>query len=320
MKLINESLDYNISNLIELEEILNSKFKKIFPPSLKEIVIAPGNHEQYTLIAHKYDCNAKISKGENYAGYAITINLMKNNIFEQFIIIKDTAFFIAINSIIPECIFKKEEVPEVTTEFEELFTGCLFHEIGHSIDNYYRYKIYREEPSTKKFWDLSNPQENSIFFKNDATTLWSEFYAQLVSEQIKKQNHLFFINELNGLRKKHFNEINTNDDTIDALKDCYRVAYNLSLVTARIIANNKEITNKELVEQLILVIYDIDDSCIKYSQTLYELYLHIDHWILDNVKKFMANAYLELIQEFTENKIKIIKFDIDKNNLFTDKI
>ncbi|MGD1817656.1 MAG: hypothetical protein ACPKNR_11535 [Pleomorphochaeta sp.] len=319
MKLVNKSIEYEKLNSQKLEEVLNTNFKQLFPPSLKQIIITPRNHEQYISIVHEYDCNAKISKGENHSGYAIYINLMNGDDFEQYIIIKDLAFLIAINTIFAEFSFKKVELLGYTTEFEELFTGCFFHEVGHSIDYFYRHKLYGEIPNIKKDYDLSNIQENNEFFKNAAAKLWSEFYAQFVSEECLKQNHLFYINELNRLIANPIKEINTNKDIIESLNYCYRIAYNLSLVTARLISSNKKITNIQLIQQLKFFIHDIDQSSIKYSLTLYDLYLHIDHWIFDTVKKYMANAYIELIQEFTEKKIDIIKFEIDEKKIFTKR-
>jgi hypothetical protein len=306
-------------NSQKLEEVLNTNFKQLFPPTLKQIIITPRKHNQYISIVHEYDCNAKISKGENHSGYAIYVNFMNNDNFEQVIIIKDIVFLIAINTIFAEFSFKKVELLGYTTEFEELFTGCFFHEVGHSIDYFYRNKLYGEIPYIKKDYDLSDAKENNEFFKNAAAKLWSEFYAQFVSEECFKQSHLFYVTELNRLIENPIKEINSDKDIIEALNYCYRIAYNLSLVTARIISRNKKINNLQLIQELESIINNIDQSCIKYSLTLYDLYLHIDHWIFDNVKKYMANAYLELIQEFTEEKIEIIKFEIDEKKIFTKR-
>lgn len=319
MKLINKSVEYKMLNSQKLEEVLNTNFKQLFPPTLKQIIITPRKHNQYISIVHEYDCNAKISKGENHSGYAIYVNFMNNDNFEQVIIIKDIVFLIAINTIFAEFSFKKVELLGYTTEFEELFTGCFFHEVGHSIDYFYRNKLYGEIPYIKKDYDLSDAKENNEFFKNAAAKLWSEFYAQFVSEECFKQSHLFYVTELNRLIENPIKEINSDKDIIEALNYCYRIAYNLSLVTARIISRNKKINNLQLIQELESIINNIDQSCIKYSLTLYDLYLHIDHWIFDNVKKYMANAYLELIQEFTEEKIEIIKFEIDEKKIFTKR-
>ncbi|MGD1819697.1 MAG: hypothetical protein ACPKOI_07465 [Pleomorphochaeta sp.] len=319
MKLINKSVEYKMLNSQKLEEVLNTNFKQLFPPSLKQIIITPRKHNQYISIVHEYDCNAKISKGENHSGSAIYVNFMNNDNFEQVIIIKDIVFLIAINTIFAEFSFKKVELLGFTTEFEELFTGCFFHEVGHSIDYFYRNKLYGEIPYIKKDYDLSDAKENNEFFKNAAAKLWSEFYAQFVSEECFKQSHLFYVTELNRLIENPIKEINSDKDIIEALNYCYRIAYNLSLVTARIISRNKKINNLQLIQELESIINNIDQSSIKYSLTLYDLYLHIDHWIFDNVKKYMANAYLELIQEFTEEKIEIIKFEIDEKKIFTKR-
>lgn len=319
MKLINKSVEYKMLNSQKLEEVLNTNFKQLFPPTLKQIIITPRKHNQYISIVHEYDCNAKISKGENHSGYAIYVNFMNNDNFEQVIIIKDIVFLIAINTIFAEFSFKKVELLGYATEFEELFTGCFFHEVGHSIDYFYRNKLYGEIPYIKKDYDLSDAKENNEFFKNVAAKLWSEFYAQFVSEECLKQSHLFYVTELNRLIENPIKEINSDKDIIEALNYCYRIAYNLSLVTARIISRNKKINNIQLIQELESIINNIDQSSIKYSLTLYDLYLHIDHWIFDNVKKYMANAYLELIQEFTEEKIEIIKFEIDEKKIFTKR-
>lgn len=315
MKIINHSQRYNISHFTEFEKSVTKILDELAPQSLKEIIITPSDHTEYTNYVNQYSDGTKVTNNNDYQGEAITLSKLKNNSLEQFIVMKDFYFFSAINFLFDGSI---DKITEENQEIYLYFLGGLFHEIGHARDYDKRFTLYKNKPSLKSNHDLLIKEERELFFIHEASTLWSEFIAQYFSETIIEQNDNYSINELNSIINNYEKKSKLFQNDLDEIYYCFRLTYYISLVCARIISRNNTINDIKLKQELKSIVPEINCTCMNFAILLKELFNHPSKWNYNLVIKYLSNAFLDIIKEMSSNKISIPQFDINKSKLWIE--
>ena len=182
-----------------------------------------------------------------------------------------------------------------------LYSGIIFHEIGHANEYHNRYKYYNIKPSKINQCNLAIKKERKDYFIHESLALWSEFSAQSFSETYIKQSNRIYIDELIHLINISNSSLASPKTQIDKFNFCYKIGYQLSIITARIIAQNDEITETQLEKELKSTIPNINQSSIQLADALREMNLHLTNWNYNIVAKWITNHYLALIVQFTED-------------------
>ena len=276
LKIINES-SCNIEGLDSLASLIERYLGDILPPSLNAFVLTDSDIKNYKQTVNKYSNEEKtnITNDDEYIGAAIVLSSLKEGTFSQVIVMWSMLFFKAIHT------FFKIQItsPEIDIQPDPFSTTAFLHEIGHSIDYHTRFKNYGVMTDSSVQYNLCNFKERQGFIDEEAMALWSEFYAQYISEIVFPSLDDINLDEFFRLMNKNYD---CTYNIKQKIEYCFRIGYYFSLLVARFAAKNDE----------PIILPDIDNM------------------IFTNNKEFFsrwANHYVTLLDTLHEWKYPLIK-------------
>lgn len=235
-------------------------FEDIAPDSLDKIFITPNDSETYKQIIREYSPNASPTEDNFSIRVGMTIPKFIENRLSQIILIREEVFI--------KAIFSSNLKDNKNSLDKEFYMGIFFHEICHINDIYLRYKHYNKKQSNMKMDNLAIPKECNEYFMHKFLSHWGAFSSQSFSETWIVQSHYIYIKELINLIDVSKYNLESSKTLLDKLKFCYKIGYHISLVTARITAQNFKITETQLAKEL----HSIIPTFINHLSNLHSLY------------------------------------------------
>lgn len=264
----------------KIEKVLNAILDKVNVSSLTKIIITSADDAEYREAVRYYsveiDEETNVTVGD-YVGVAVTIRgINQNGELEQIIFMRESIYL-----YLKRYFFEKND-KETTCELEQQAYEILIHEIGHSIDEEYRYRKYEDIPVAKEYNLEFELEEYSIY---EMLQLWSEYFAQRFVYILCENPSLVSDGEI----KKNMEYIE-NDNFLEKNNQMYRCLYYFAHYMAYYHHNKQELPllNQENLIKVTDILKEIE---MKFKQ-LYDKYLE---WDYNEVKQSFATLYAKLL-------------------------
>lgn len=169
-----------------LQQLLNNVVNKYDLNCLDYFIIADSENGNFAKTVMKYasivGVEASVTQDETYSAVGKTlVGFDTDNRMHEAIIIKSSIWDYAVVDYLVAQGLAGEEYLNLIDEPPYMSMSIILHEIGHAVDNLNQYNMFGIF-NTKVVYDLR--YELDEYVKNEALSLWGEYYAEAFAYQI----------------------------------------------------------------------------------------------------------------------------------------
>lgn len=164
-----------------LSDFLMQHIRSYSTSSLKYFVIADSDSDKFHNTVKYYaeqlntECHVNDTEMYQVAGKSLE-GIDNDGVYSQVIVVKSFLVLGMLSDLINlEKFLNGESIEDSNVQWIGLMT--ILHELGHAIDNEIIYN-QTETVNLRVFFDLSKKEDYDEYFKKQAISLWSEFFAE----------------------------------------------------------------------------------------------------------------------------------------------